>query len=81
MTILYKDFLYVLENEKNFTKFGSIILEDPEYKQILDHLKFYSFVDRKNQITKYATLIITIKDILNKQRMYGNMKELLKEYK
>jgi len=81
--ILYKDFLYVLENETNFTTIGSDVLLWPNRKPLLKLSNLFIYSDDKNTITKEPTWISNITDqIMNKQRLYNtNVNELLKEYK
>lgn len=82
--ILYNNFLYILENEKNFTTIGSDVLSWDSHKPLLKLSNMFIYSDDKNIITKFKPkMILEITDqIMDTKRIYnisGN--ELLKEYK
>lgn len=82
--ILYKDFLYILENEKNFTTISSDVLSWNSHKPLLKLSNMFIYADDQNIITKLKPKMILeiTNQIMDTKRIYnisGN--ELLKEYK
>ena len=82
--ILYKDFLYVLENEKNFTTIGSDVLSWDSHKPLLKLSNMFIYSDYENIITKLnPKMILEITNqIMDTKRLYDPSEyKLLKEYK
>ncbi|HQF90297.1 MAG TPA: hypothetical protein PLH46_03890 [Caldisericia bacterium] len=82
--ILYKDFLYILENEKNFTTIASDVLSWNSHKPLLKLSNMFIYSDDKNIITKLKPKMILeiTNQIMNKQRYYNIFGyKLMEEYK
>jgi len=82
--ILYKDFLYILENEKNFTTIASDVLSWNSHKPLLKLSNMFIYSDDQNIITKLKPKMILeiTNQIMNKQRYYNIFGyKLMEEYK
>lgn len=82
--ILYNNFLYILENEKNFTTIGSDVLSYVSHKPLLKLSNMFIYSDDENVITKLKPKMILeiTNQIMDTKRLYDiSGYKLMEEYK
>lgn len=82
--ILYNNFLYILENEKNFTTIGSDVLLYVSHKPLLKLSNMFIYSDDENVITKLKPKMILeiTNQIMDTKRLYDiSGYKLMEEYK
>lgn len=81
---LYNNFLYILENEKNFTTIGSDVLSWDSHKPLLKLSNMFIYSDDENVITKFKPKMILeiTNQIMDTKRLYDpSGYKLMEEYK